>query len=149
MLDALWHLRGTVELRGSATNQQVLAGLEQLLDEQRKSPERGSSTLYFEAPLWDDPFTGGSRAMAIYDRGQFWIDRDLSGSRLRYDLRSLHVLVFCLIGAAMFFLFGIQCGGVFSGLKYAGIAFGWIYGMNLLLAFVRVPSAIKKAARTS
>jgi hypothetical protein len=86
--------------------------------------------------------------MVIYDRGRFWIEQDLGGRRLRYDLRSLHGMVFCLFGALMFFFFGLAGGGLSGGLKYAAAAFAWLYGMNVLLALGRVPLAIRRAVRS-
>ena len=85
--------------------------------------------------------------MVLYDKGRIWIDQGLSGRTLRYELRSLHAFVFCLIGAAMFFVFGSLDGSLTSGLKFAALAFGWVYGMNLLLALVRVPRKFRKIAR--
>jgi len=54
-------------------------------------------------------------------------------------------MVFCLFGALMFFFFGLAGGGLLGGIKYAAGVFAWLYGMNLVLAFVRVPNAIRKA----
>lgn len=48
----------------------------------------------------------------------------------------------------MFFGFGTLDGGIASGLKYAAFAFSWLYGMNILLAYLRVPRAIRNAMRT-
>jgi hypothetical protein len=85
--------------------------------------------------------------MAIYDRGQFWIEEGLGGRRLRYDLRSLHGMVFCLFCAVSFFFFGLAAGGLAGGLKLAAGMFAWLYGMNVLLAHARVPRAIRNAVR--
>ena len=120
----------------------------QLLLEQQKKPValREASQLTFDAPLWEDVLSSGHYAMVIYDQGRFWIDQGLSGRTIRYDLRSLHAFVFCMLGAAMFFVFGALAGGLLGGLKFAALAFGWVYGMNLLLALARVPWKIRKAA---
>ncbi len=48
----------------------------------------------------------------------------------------------------MFFGFGTLDGGIPSGLRYAAFAFSWLYGMNILLAYLRVPRAIRNAIRT-
>jgi hypothetical protein len=109
---------------------------------------RDANQVTFDAPLWEDLLSSGHYAMVIYDRGRFWIDQELSGRTLRYELRSLHVLVFCLFGAVMFFAFGSLDGDFFGGLKLAALVFCWIYGMNLLLALARVPRKIRKVAHS-
>jgi len=63
---------------------------------------------------------------------------------LKYDLRSLHAFLFCLLAAATFFLFGFMDAGFSGGMKLAAFSFGWLYGMNMLLACTRVPRAIRK-----
>ncbi|HEU0310494.1 MAG TPA: hypothetical protein VFR36_04665 [Sphingomicrobium sp.] len=148
MFEFLWHLRGSTPLEGTATNAEVLDGLERMLGRQRKPiAERNTNIVTFDAPLWEDLLGGNWRAMVIYDYGRFWIDHDLSGRILRYDLRSLHGFVFCLFAAAMFFAFGSADGAIIDGFKFAALAFGWLYGMNLLLALIRVPPLIRKAVR--
>lgn len=148
MLDYLWHLRGSVPLSGAATNQAVLDRLEGLLEQQRK-PIVGldANHLTFDAPLWENIFGPSWQAMVIYDRGRFSIDQGIAGRVLRYDLRSLHAFVFCLFGATMFFAFGLAGGGLTDGLKLAALAFGWLYGMNVLTALARVPRLVRKSAR--
>jgi hypothetical protein len=148
MLDFVWHLRGSVALDGVGSNEAMLNRVECLLERQRKAvSDRGADYLAFDDPLWSDPFGPNWLAMVIYDRGRFWIEQGLGGRRLRYDLRSLHGMVFCLFGALMFFFFGLSSGSLLDGLKYAAGVFAWLYGMNVLLALGRVPSAIRKAVR--
>jgi len=131
------------------SNDAVLDGLERLLDEQQKAvTDRGQRDLVFDDPLWSNPFGPNWLAMVIYDRGNFWIEQGPHGRRLRYDLRSLHGFIFCLLGSLMFFAFGYAGGGGFlGGMKFAAIAFGWLYGMNILLALLRVPPKVRRAAR--
>lgn len=146
MLDLLWHLRGSVALDSVGSNAAALDRVEQLLERQRKSvSERGSDYLIFDDPLWSNPFGPNWLAMVIYDRGRFWIEQGLHERRLRYDVRSLHGMVFCLFAAFTAFFFGLADDGLSGGLKFAAGAFAWLYGMNILLALVRVPSAIRKA----
>jgi hypothetical protein len=149
MLDFIWRLRGSVSLEHLGTNDEVvLDHIERLLDKQRKDDrERGQNSVVFEDPLWSALFGRNWLAMVIYDRGRFWIEQGLSGRRLRYDLRSLHGMVFCLFGALMFFFFGLADGGFLGGLEWAAGVFAWLYGMNVLLALARVPWAIHKAVR--
>ena len=148
MLDFIWHLRGSVDLDGLGSNEVALDRVERLLERQRKiSSERGDDYLEFDDPLWSNPFGPNWLALAIYDRGRFWIEQGLGGRTLRYDLRSLHGMVFCLFVASTILLIGIVIGDLDGGLKYAAGAFAWLYGMNLLLALVRVPSAIRRSVR--
>lgn len=149
MFNFIWHLRGSVSLDGLGSSDAALDRVERLLDKQRKRDRaRGQNSVSFEDPLWSDPFGPNWLAMVIYDEGRFWIDEGLSGRRLRYDLRSLHGMVFCLFSALMFFFFGLASGGLSSGLKYGVGVFAWLYGMNIVLAVARVPSTIRKAIRS-
>lgn len=146
MLDFGWHLRGSVPLDGLSRGVTALDRVERLLQSQRKTvSERGSDYLAFNDPLWSNPFRPNWQALVIYDHGRFWIEQSLHGQRLRYDLRSLHGMVFCLFGALMFFFFGLAGGGLLGGTKYAAGSFAWLYGMNLVLAHLRIPTAIRKA----
>ena len=146
MFDFGWHLRGSVPLDGVSRGVIALDRVEQLLERQRKTiTERGEDYLVFDNPLWTEPFGPNWLAMGIYDRGRFWIERGLHEQRLRYDLRSLHGMAFCLFGALMVFFVGLAGDGLLSGTILAVGAFAWLYGMNLVLAFVRVPNAIRKA----
>jgi hypothetical protein len=85
--------------------------------------------------------------MVIYNRGRFWIERDADGRWLRYELCSLHVMVFCQSAAVVAFLMNLANGDPLGGLRSACLAFGWLYGMNILLALGRVPSSIRRAVR--
>jgi hypothetical protein len=49
----------------------------------------------------------------------------------------------------MAFFFGLAGDGVLGGLTLAAAAFAWLYGMNILLALVRVPSTIRKAVASA
>jgi hypothetical protein len=149
MMDFIWHLRGSVPLNPIGSNEAALDSVERLLERQRNDVgERRTDYLAFDDPLWSDLVGPNWLAMVIYDRGRFWIEQGFGGRSLRYDLRSLHAMVFCLFGALMFFLFGLASGGLLGGLKYAVGAFAWIYGMNILLALARVPFAIRRAVVT-
>lgn len=147
MIELIWHMRGSVALMGSGNL--ALDRIESLLSAQYKHKrERGEHHVSFEDPLWLNMLGPNWLAMVIYDRGRFWIESSPSGQMLRYDLRSLHGFIFCLFGAVMFFGFGTLDGGIPSGLRYAAFAFSWLYGMNILLAYLRVPRAIRNAIRT-
>lgn len=148
MFDFVWHLRGSVCLNGTDANA-ALDRVEQLLQRQRKRvSKRGSGYLAFDDPLWRNPFGPNWLALVIYDRGRFWVEKDSSGQKLRYDLRSLHGIFFCLFAACIAFFFGLAVSGFSGALKFAGGAFAWLYGMNVLLALVRVPFSIRKAVKS-
>jgi len=49
-----------------------------------------------------------------------------------------------LFGAAMFFTAGSAGGNLSRGIMLAVFAFCWLYGMNMLLAWVRIPRLIRK-----
>ena len=145
MWDFIWHLRGSTRIDGKGSNEAVLGRVERLLEQQRKPVTwRGADYLVFESPMWSDLFGPNWLAMVVYDRGRFWIEQGMGGRILRYDLRSLHGFIFCLFAAFIVFFVGLA-GGVGQGLKFAAIAFGWLYGMNMLLAWARAPRAIRKA----
>ncbi|WP_219893414.1 hypothetical protein [Aquisediminimonas profunda] len=142
----VWHLRGSIRLDSAHTNDVVLMRLERLLAQQQKTVvEHTYSILAFDNPLWRDLAGGNWRAMVIYDSGRFWIEERLNERRLRYDLRSLHGLVWCLFLASIACLFGLLVGGIIVGAKFAIGAFVWLYGMNILLAVIRVPLAVRRA----
>ena len=55
--------------------------------------------------------------------------------------------VLCALAATLGFLAGLADRGLLFGLQLAAGAFGWLYGMNLLLAAIRVPMALRRAVR--
>jgi hypothetical protein len=141
MLDFLWHLRGSVSLPEPTTDHAVLDAIERLLDQQQKPSLRTSTEIRFNAPLWENLLGPNWAAMMIHDRGRFRIETVGERRLLRYDLRSLHGFIFCLLGSGMFFTVG--------GWKHAVFAFSWIYGMNIVLALIRVPISIRKAVKSA
>jgi hypothetical protein len=150
MFDLLWHLRGSIRLDGRLPDIEVLNRVEQMLEKQRKPTiERGSSSIFFEEPLWSNFWGPNWRATVIYDQGRLWIDQYEGQRSLRYDFRSLHAFVFCAVAATTFFVFGLLAGDLVQGLTIAALAFGWVYGMNLILALTRVPLLIRRTVRVN
>ncbi len=146
----LWHLRGSVPLDGKVADDAILDRLERMLNQQRKDPvERGSDYVAFASSLWSRPFAPSWQAMAIYDQGWFWIDRRSDRALLRYRLRSLELFIFCLCAAFFFFMAGSGGGGFLFGLKMGAGFFAWLYGMNVLLALLRVPSLVERSIAPS
>lgn len=123
--------------------------IEAFLTEQHKPVcEQTNSSISFHSPLWEDWFTVNNwLTLVIYDRGNFWIEKDLDDRSLQYDLRSLHGLVFCLAAALMFLIFATVFQGIAVGLCVSLFAFVWLYGGNMLLAWWRVPLAIRKMVK--
>lgn len=148
MFDAFWHLRGSLRLAGAAADDATLDRIQHFLERQCKAVnERSAHHVAFDDPLWRNFAKPNWLALVIFDRGTFWIERDRDERRLRYQLRSLHALIFCLFAAVLCCFFGLAAGSATAGLNYAALAFAWLYGMNMLTALVRVPSAIRKALK--
>jgi len=85
--------------------------------------------------------------MVIYNYGRFWIDGDAKNRKLHYDLSSLHGFLLCIFFAAVIFLFDILGGGLTHAGHESLFVFGWLYGMNMMLAWVRIPLMIRDAIR--
>lgn len=148
MIDFLWHLGGSVPLEAGDQSEVVLNRLEDLLKRQHKPiAERTADGVTFDAPLWCNFFAPNWLAMAIYDQGRFWVDKEAGKSDLRYDLRSLHGPIFCLFAVGMLFAIVLPNGGLLPSLYLGVAAFGWVYGMNILLALARVPRLIREILR--
>lgn len=150
VIENIWHLRGSTKLPPDASDDAIIGRLETFLAKQHKPiVEQGESSIGFSSPLWEDLLTPNWLALVIYDEGRFWIEKGLEGRCLRYDLRSLHGLIFCLVGASMFFAFVSFFEGVAAGARVALLAFAWLYGANMVLAWVRIPLAIRRAVNVS
>jgi len=148
MFDFLWHLRGSIELDGRIPDAEVLDRVTDMLEKQRKPTiDRGSYSVIFEEPFASKFWSAHSRATVMYDQGRLWIDRQSGQRTLRYDLRSLHALVFCSVGVVPCLLIGLLAGDFVHGATFAAVGFGWVYGMNLLLALFRVPPLIRRTVR--
>jgi len=150
MFDFLWHRRSSVALASGVSSADALGHIERLLEKQRKPIfDRGPGYITFDDPIWSDIFGPSWLSMGIYDHGKFWIEQGFAERTLRYDLRSLHGMVFCLFGSLMFFLFGLAADGLILAMKLGFGVFAWLYGMNILLAWVRGSAAIESAVRSA
>lgn len=148
MLHFLWHRRGSVPLNEIAGDL-ALDRIGRLLEKQGRTAIRSEADrVTFHAPLWTKPSGGNWRAMAMFDRGSFWIDRDGAIPVLRYDLRSLHGFVFCLFAAISFAVVG-SLESIATGLTIGALAFCWFYGGNYIAAAARVPPLIRNAVAES
>jgi len=146
----IWHLRGATKLPSDVSDTIIFERLENFLAKQRKPiTEQTASSIEFSSPLWEGFSTPNWLALVIYDQGKFWIESGLEGRSLRYDLRSLHGLIFCSFAALMFLIFVGSLEGIAAGSKIALIAFAWLYGGNMILTLGRVPGAIRNALNGS
>lgn len=152
--DFLWRLRGSVELSDTMSDDMTIDRLNGLCERQLKNVTgRESDSIVFYEPLWAGIFRSkgyiGSNllALVIFERGQFSIVRDSSGRHLRYELESLHGFIFCLSATILFFAIGVGSNGLLGGVELAALVFGWLYGMNILLALFRIPGTIRRAVR--
>jgi hypothetical protein len=151
MIDNIWHLRGSVELPPDVTDAITIERIEEFLVKQAK-PVRNdtNSSITFYSPLWENPLIANNGlVLAMYDQGNFRIEPAPEGRHLRYDLRSLHGLMFCLAGALLFLVFVGFFRGFAAAVPVCLFVFGWLYGGNMLLAWVRIPSAIRNVVRGS
>ncbi len=148
MAKFLWHLRGSVVLDGGPSNEAALRRVKRLLKQQQKPvSEEGADFVAFYQPLWRD--WGGPNwvALVLFDRGRFWIEYGVNRRWLRYDLRSLHSVILSAFVAVVVFIAGFADGGPMRGMQWSVGAFAWLYGVNLLLAAIRVPLAVRRALR--
>lgn len=145
MIDNIWHMRGSVKLPSDVTDAVICERLEEFLNKQRKPVlTEGNSFISFHSPLWENPLiNNNSLALVMYDHGDFWIEPEHKSRVVHYDLRSLHGLVFCLAGALMFFVLFASYQGVAAGLRASLLTFAGLYGGNMLLAWARIPRAIR------
>lgn len=148
MIDSIWHLRGSTPVAANLDSGAITERIERLLKNQRKDvTEKSDGSISFYTPLWSSMFGPNWKEMVVYDRGRFWLEGSASDRRLRYDLRSLHGFVYCLFGSACSFVFTVFGNGLLFALGVAALTFSWLYGMNMLLAWVRVPLVIRRATR--
>lgn len=150
MIDFIWHLRGSIAVAADLNSDVITERIEQLLKKQRKDvTEREDESISFYTPFWSSMFGPNWLVMGIYEQGRFWIEETRTGRQLRFDLRSLHGLIFCLCAAALSFAITIFGNGLVVALEFAVLALSWLYGMNLLSAWIQVPPAIRQAIRRS
>ncbi|MFC3173636.1 hypothetical protein ACFOD9_05165 [Novosphingobium bradum] len=147
MWNSIWHLRGSVELEPETTNEDALTQIESLLSGQMKVISSAGEDFIEFGDSWRFWFGPSNRglAMAVYDQGRFQIDDRGAGKIVQYDLSSLTDFLFCLLGACVFFAFASAGSSLAYGAKIGTFAFAWLYGINMILARLRIPRAIRKA----
>lgn len=121
-----------------------------MLGQQHKPvTERGAGHLVFREPFqsWITPRGSNWATLLLMDRGRIWIDRDLEGRTLRYELSAQRGFVFCLAAGALTCAFITVAAGPEEGLGAGAMAFAWLYGGNAALAVIRVPMLFRRAIR--
>ena len=73
--------------------------------------------------------------------------KDSAGRSLRYELRSLHGFVWCVSLAVVAGTLVSLSEGIVFGAEIGGLVIAWLYGMNLLLAALRVPAKIRRTVK--
>jgi hypothetical protein len=145
MLDSLWHLRGSVPLKGIPADD-PLYGVALLLAEQRKDVSlRDACRIEFDRPLPAGRLGSPSRrAMDIFQSGRIWADRSLEGNMVRYDLQGFPHLKAALTGGAA--TIGLEWIRGNVGLAFACLACG-THAVEILLSRRRARRLIRAAVR--
>ena len=106
VVDFLWHLRGSVSLEKSPSDDAVFDGLQRFLTRQHKTLTYVSvDKLAFRDLNWFFGIRSNLLVLLMYERGCFWIERKSGARRLYYELRSLYGFVFvCLVQRCFFAL---------------------------------------------
>ena len=148
MIDFIWHLRRAELIRSHESDAVILNDLENFLQSQKVSTiSKQTRSIFFTDPLFSFRFKSNWLPLAVYDQGTFVISNEERGRVLRYELSSFQGFVFCLSCAALFFVTSSSFEGPLYGLKIGLFAFLWLYGMNMVLAHIRVPRAVRRAIR--
>lgn len=146
IFDFIWHMRGSIALDASLSDEEALRRIERLIARQSKTvASRDAEQVTFESPLENTLLGLHFPPMKFCDGGRFWIEQGTAGRVLRYDLRSLHFLMYCLLAAFVFFHLGSSGKHIVDGLKSGAFALICVYGGNTIFAFIRVPGAIRRA----
>lgn len=138
--DWLWHLRGSAIVESTLPNLTILDRVALELGRQSKPIKtRTDNFVEFNDPLWRSSGQKNRLGLVLYDRGRIWVERDEAGTKVRYDLRSLHAMMYMLGGALLLGLLAsfVQDGPTAIKFGFGIFAFG--YGVNVLLALAKVP----------
>jgi len=138
-LNFVWHYRGRIVTRGNLGSDELLDCHEGMLVGQSKETSRGGDSVSFKVPI--PLLSGGSRwdAMALFDSGAFWLDgpADDPTAMVSFDLSCFWGFLFCLMPVAIGAVVGLNDPE--QGAIIAIMGFGWLYGVNQILARIRIP----------
>ena len=148
MPNPLWTLRGSLEVPPGMTPAEQLDRIENgIADLGKRVFDRDGPTIVYSSWFWEDALGINRNPLLVYDRGRLWLDGSGGTSRLRYELSSLRFLLLCFaIAAAAGLFIGSQVGWRESA-KVAFVGLAWLYGLNLLVALVRVPRFFRRLLR--
>lgn len=99
VIDWIWHVRGSLALVPGQSVDDAFDRLDPLFRQAGTTRERTGDTLTFRKES-----QAAQDKMAVFDGGVLWIDRDATGSVLRYRLVS-RALLFCFLAPLLFVLF--------------------------------------------
>jgi hypothetical protein len=128
----------------------AIQALELLTDSVTSDGMMIRSRPHFQDHFWGK--IGRGHAMAPFDDIDLEIVQSLSGTNVRYRLSTTFMLRFVSpFAIIVFFAAGwpsIQHPtwelSWIEGAKYAGLAFGWVFGLNYLLGWFRGPRWLRK-----
>ncbi|MDG2528843.1 hypothetical protein [Caulobacter endophyticus] len=148
MLDFLWTLRGSIPLDPTISNEAVIDRVTALLERQQKRPTRPAPDITAFETAFLDRGGGNWQSMTLFDRGRFWVERGLEGRLLRYRMRSRVLqMLLAVFGVLMPVLAVLMINAERQGLMNVVMVFVWLYGVNMLLAYARIPWALRRAAK--
>ncbi len=87
---------------------------------------------------------GNWHPMVAFDDIDVEIVNSFSGTVINYRFSITFALRFVAVGSVMFFLFGAMAHSWLEGARLAGMAFGWVFGVNYLLGWLRGPRWLKR-----
>ncbi len=87
---------------------------------------------------------GDWHPMVAIDDVDLEITQSFSGTFINYRLSTTFVFRLVTSFSVIFFLFGALGHSWVEGAKLAGLAFGWVFGTNYLLSWLRGPRWLRK-----
>lgn len=99
------------------------------------------------SPHLQDIFQGKVRnwhPMVAFDDIDLEITQSFYGTFVNYRFSTSFIFRFVTCFSAIFFLFGASGRTWIEGAKLAVLSFGWVFGMNYLLGWLRGPRWLRK-----
>lgn len=148
MPNPLWTLWGSLEVPPGIPPDELLDRVEDALAGHGKRVfDRDGPTVVFSSYFWEDALGFNRNALMLHDRGRLWLDGGGGTLRLRWEVRSLRLFLFCFALAAAAGLLTGWHEGWREGADVALRALAWLYGLNLLVALFRVPRFFRRLLR--
>jgi hypothetical protein len=144
VINWLWHMRGSIPLVKKLSDEEFSDRVSNALALQLKSvSEISEQHVAFDDPIWCNPFTPNWYVLVMFDKGVVWIESTNEGSLIRYDLRSLHMVIVAIVVATFVAIATADQGFAISQLLFGFAAFCFLYGVNLIIALFRVPNWLR------